>query len=82
MQRRLTSDAKLLERVCEQINEQDHTSCIPLHYAVGVIIFGGSEHNIKVEALVVAIKKSALEVHADNTKYMGMSRDQNAGRRV
>jgi len=32
------------------------------------------------EALLVASKESGLEVNADKTKYMIMSRDQNAGR--
>ena len=32
------------------------------------------------EALVVATKEIGLEVNADKTKYMGMSRDRNAGR--
>jgi len=32
------------------------------------------------EALVVATKESGLEINADKTKYMIMSRDQNAGR--
>ena len=32
------------------------------------------------EALVVATKETGLEVNADETKYMIMSRDQNAGR--
>jgi hypothetical protein len=42
---------------------------------------GGSVHTIKknAEALVVASKESGLEVHADRTKYVVMSRDQNAG---
>ena len=31
-------------------------------------------------ALVVATKESGLKVNADKTKYMIMSRDQNAGR--
>ena len=31
------------------------------------------------EALVVASKETGLEVIADKTKYMVMSRDQNAG---
>ena len=34
----------------------------------------------KTEALVVASKKTGLEVYADKSKYMVMSRDQNAGR--
>jgi hypothetical protein len=34
-----------------------------------------------VEALVVANKEIGSEVNADKTKYMVMSRDQNAGRR-
>ena len=43
---------------------------------------GGSVHTIKenAEALVVASKEIGLEVNADKTKYMIMSRDQNAGR--
>ena len=32
------------------------------------------------EALVAAIREIGLEVNADKTKYMVMSRDQNAGR--
>ena len=45
-------------------------------------VLGGSAHTVKenAEALVVAIKEIGLEVNADKTKYMIMSRDQNAGR--
>ena len=47
-------------------------------------ILGGSVHTVKenAEALVVATKEIGLEVrvNADKTKYMIMSRDQNAGR--
>jgi len=32
------------------------------------------------EALVAATREIGLEVSADKTKYMGMSRDQNVGR--
>ena len=41
----------------------------------------GSGRTIKknAEALVVASKETGLEVNADKTKYMVMSRDQNAG---
>jgi hypothetical protein len=44
-------------------------------------ILGGSVHTIKKnkEALIVAGKKTGLEVHAEETKYMVISRDQNAG---
>jgi hypothetical protein len=44
-------------------------------------ILGGSVHTIKknIEALVGASKETGLEVNVDETKYMGMSRDQNAG---
>jgi len=47
-----------------------------------VNILGGSIHTLKenAEALVAAIRESGLEVSADKTKYMVMSRDQNAGR--
>jgi hypothetical protein len=43
---------------------------------------GRSVHTIKknTEALVIASKKIGLEVNADKTKYMVMSRAQNAGR--
>jgi len=39
-------------------------------------------HTVKknAEALVAASKESGLEVNVDTTKYMVMSRDQNAGR--
>jgi len=44
-------------------------------------ILGGSVHTVKenAEALVVATKEIGLKVNADKTKYMIMSRDQNAG---
>ena len=44
-------------------------------------ILGGSVHTVKeeAEALIVASKQFGLEVNADKTKYMAMSRDQNAG---
>jgi len=53
-----------------------------LVYANDVNILGGSAHTIKknAEALVVASKVIGLEVNAHKTKYMVMSRDQNAGR--
>jgi len=43
---------------------------------------GGGVHTIKrnTGSLVVASKGTGLEVNADKTKYMVMSRDQNAGR--
>ena len=39
-------------------------------------------HTVKenAESLVVASEEIGLEVHADTTKYMVMSRDKNAGR--
>jgi len=53
-----------------------------LAYAHDVNILGGSIHAVKenTEALVAAAKKTGLEVNADKTKYMVMSRDRNAGR--
>ena len=53
-----------------------------LVYADDVNILGGSVHTImkSTEALVVASKEKGLEVNADKTQYMVMSRDQNAGR--
>ena len=43
---------------------------------------GGSVHTVKknTEALVMAGKETGLEVNADKTKYMVMSRDKNAER--
>jgi len=43
---------------------------------------GGSVYTIKenAEALVVASKEIGLIVNGDKTKYMVMSREQNAGR--
>ena len=45
-------------------------------------ILGGIVHTVnkQTDALVVASKETGLEVNADGTKYMVMSRDQNAGR--
>ena len=53
-----------------------------LAYADGVNILGGSIRTLKenAEALVAATREIGLEVSADKTKYMVMSRDQNAGR--
>jgi hypothetical protein len=52
-----------------------------LVYGDYVNILGGSVHAIKknTEALVVTSKEIGLEVNAEKTKYMVMSRDQNAG---
>jgi len=53
-----------------------------LAYADDVNILGGSVHTLKenAEVLVAATREIGLEVSADKTKYMVMSRDQNAGR--
>jgi len=53
-----------------------------LAYADDVNILGESVNTVKenAEALVVATKEIGLEVNADKTAYMVMSRDQNAGR--
>ena len=52
-----------------------------LAYADDVNILGGSIHTVKenAEALVAATKDIGLEVNADKTKYMVMSREQTAG---
>ena len=53
-----------------------------LAYAGDVNILGGSIHTLKENAyaLVAATREIGLEVNADETKYMVMSREQNAGR--
>ena len=53
-----------------------------LAYSDYVNVLGGSIHTLKenAEALVAATREIGLEVSADRTKYMVMSRDQNAGR--
>jgi len=53
-----------------------------LAYADDVNIPGGSVDTVKqnVEALVAATTEIGLEVNAHKTKYMTVSRDQNAGR--
>jgi hypothetical protein len=52
-----------------------------LVYAHDVGILGGSIHSIKknAENLVIASKEIGLEVNAEKTKYMVMSRNQNVG---
>jgi hypothetical protein len=52
-------------------------------YADHINVLGGSVHTVKEnrEALVVATKEIGLEVNADKTIYMIMSRDQNTGQR-
>jgi len=53
-----------------------------LVYVDDVNTLGGSVHTVKenAESLVVATKEIGPQVNADKTKYMIMSRDQNAGR--
>jgi len=53
-----------------------------LAYADDVNILGGSTHTLQenAEALVAATREIGLEVSANKTKYMVMSRDQNARR--
>jgi hypothetical protein len=55
-----------------------------LVYSDDVKILVGSANTIKenAEALVVASNEIGLEVNVDETKFMVMSRDQNAGRRM
>jgi len=53
-----------------------------LAYADDVNTLGGNIHTVKqnAEALVAATREIGLEVSADKTKYMVISRDGNAGR--
>jgi hypothetical protein len=50
-------------------------------YADDVNILGGSILTVRknIDALVIACYEIGLEVHAEKTKYMVTSRDQNAG---
>jgi predicted SPOUT superfamily RNA methylase MTH1 len=52
-----------------------------LVYTGDVNILGGSIHTIRknTEALVITSEEINLEVNAEKTKYMVMSRDRNAG---
>jgi hypothetical protein len=52
-----------------------------LVYADDVNIFGRSIHSTKknAEDLVIATKEIGLDVNAEKTKYVVMSRNQNAG---
>ena len=52
-----------------------------LAYADDDNILGGSIHTVKenAEALVVATKEIGLDLNANKTKYMIMSREQTAG---
>ena len=52
-----------------------------LAYADDVNILEGSIHSLKKnsESLVAASREIQLEVNANKTKYMVMSREQNAG---
>jgi hypothetical protein len=52
-----------------------------LVYADDVNMLDGSIHTARknTEALLIASKKTGLEVNAEKTKYMVMSRDQIAG---
>jgi hypothetical protein len=60
----------------------DRLVAVYLAYADDVNILGGSILTLKekTEALVAATREIGLEVSADKTKYMVMSRDQNTGR--
>ena len=53
-----------------------------LVYADDVNMLGGSVHIVKenAEALLFGSKEIGLDVNADKTEYMVMSRDQNVGR--
>jgi hypothetical protein len=53
-----------------------------LVFAAGVYMLGRSVHTVteNAEALILASKENGLEVNADKSEYMVMSRDQNAER--
>ena len=66
----------VLWRVAKCLSYTEEARCLKVN------ILGGSVHTVKknAEALVVATKEIELEVNAHKTKYMTVSRDQNAGR--
>jgi len=55
---------------------------LDLVYADDINMMGGSVSTMKEnrESFVAACKETGLEVNADKTKYMVISRDQNSGR--
>ena len=64
---------------------EDHSSsavsdCLFNLFAATPLIRGHSFFFVDAEALVADTREIGLEVRADKTKYMIMSRDQNAGR--
>ena len=73
------------EQVVKKLVNQDGLKLNGTHqllaYADNVNILGVGIHTLKenAEALVAATREIGLEVSGDKTKYMVMSRDQNAG---
>jgi hypothetical protein len=55
-----------------------------LVYADGVSALCGSIHNVRknTAASVIASKEIGLEVNAEKTKYIVMTRDQNPGQNI
>ena len=49
-------------------------------FMLKMLVYWAEALKKNTEASVVASKETGLEVNADKTKYMVMSRDQNAGR--
>ena len=76
----------MLECSCFCVIRQDYVAqCqdgLKLNGTHQLLAYADDVHAVKenAEALVVATKEIGLEVNADKTKYMIMSRDQNAGR--
>ena len=62
--------------ICTQYSFSDTISLNIINRFCDVNILGGSIHSVKenAEALVVATKEIGLEVNADKTKYIVMSR--------
>ena len=73
--------APFQQNVVNQVLFLYKNSLLTTGYADDVNILGGSIHTLKenAESLVAATREIGLEVSADKTKYMVMSRDQNAG---
>jgi len=69
-----TSLGKIMTNVNSSLNDLETNVTFQCKYTQNI------KCNVCIEALVAAPREIVLEVSADKTKYIVMSRDQNAGR--